>query len=138
MVTNYTRPFSSTGIINAFIFTLCSYWWLFLAIMIFWKVWFPTNAKNAEINGYTKYMHGTFVTISLVLSLLPVGTTLGTGGYIISVFPAYLNSCYPRNVAAFFYSFLLPFCITLPIGSTFNLFTLWKVLNVKKHLLNKV
>ena len=106
--------------------------------MIFWKVWFPTNAKGAEVNGYTKYIHGAIVTISLVLSLLPVGTALGTGGYVISVFPAYLNYCYPRNVATFFYSFILPFCITLPIGSTFNLFTLWKVLNIKKHLLNKV
>ena len=70
--------------------------------MIFWKVWFPTNAKGAEINGYTKYVHGATVTISLVLSLLPVGTALGTGGYVISVFPAYLNYCYPRNAATFF------------------------------------
>lgn len=106
--------------------------------MIFWKVWFPTNAKGAKVNGYIKYIHGAIVTISLVLSLIPVGTALGTGGFVISVFPAYLNYCYPRNAASLFYSFILPFCITLPIGSTFNLFTLWKVINIKKHTLNKV
>ena len=106
--------------------------------MIFWKVWFPANLTGVKVTKYTKYIHGVIVAISLVLSLIPVGSALGTGGYVISVFPAYLNYCYPRSAATFFYSFILPFCITLPIGSTFNLFTLWKVINFKKHLLNKV
>lgn len=111
---------------------------MFLTIMMFWKVWFPTNAKRAEINGNIKYIHIAVAAISLVLSLIPVATALGTGGYVISSFPVFLNYCYPRNSAVFFYAFILPFCINLPIGSTFNVLTLYKVLSLKQRLINKV
>ena len=126
------------GVINTFIYTLFAYWWMFLTIMIFWKVWFPTNAKRAEVNEYIKYIHITIVAISLVLSLIPVVTALGTGGYVISSFPVFLNYCYPRNSVVFFYAFILPFCINQPVGSTFNLLTLYRVLSLKQHLINKV
>ena len=123
---------------NTFVYTSIGYWWLFLTIMIFWKVWFPTNAKNAEIKGYTKYIHIAMVAISFILSLIPVAAALGTGGYVISIFPVYLNFCFPRNTDVFFYAFILPFCISQPAGSTFNLLTLYKVLSLKQHLINKV
>ena len=54
--------------------------------MIFWKVWFPTNAKNAEVKGYMKFIHIAIVVISIVLSLIPVAAALGTGGYTLFVF----------------------------------------------------
>ena len=126
------------GIINTFIYTSISYWWLFLTIMIFWKVWFPTDAKNAEVKGYTKYIHIVIVAISLVLSVIPVAAALATGGFVISSFPVYLNFCHPRNSDVIFYAFILPFCINQPAGSTFNLLTLYKVLSLKQHLINKV
>ena len=126
------------GIINTFIFASIGYLWLFLTIMIFWKVWFPTNAKNAEVKGYMKFIHITIVIISIVLSLIPVSAALGTGGYTLSMFPVHLNFCQPRNVDVLFYAFILPFCINQPAGSTFNLLTLHKVLNLKQQLINKV
>ena len=130
--------FVFTGILNTFVFTLLSYWWLFLATNIFWKVWFPVNARSAQVNGYTKYIHLTIVGLSLTLSIVPIGAAVATGGYVISSFPPFLNYCYPRNSATFFYSYVLPFCIILPTGSTFNLLTLWKVLSFRKHLLKQV
>ena len=123
---------------NTFIFTLYSYWWLFLAINIFWKVWFPHSSKRIQTRGYTKYLHIATVVLSLTVSCIPVAAALGTGGYVISSFPSFLSYCYPRNADTFFYSFILPFCLILPTGSTFNLLTLWKVLKVKKELINKV
>ena len=106
--------------------------------MIFWKVWFPTNAKNAEVKGYTKYIHTAIVAISLILSLIPVAAALGTGGYVVSIFPVYLSFCHPRNLYVLFYVGILPFCINQSAGSTFNLLTLYKVLSLKKHLIKKV
>ena len=107
------------GVINTFIYTLFGYWWLFLTIMIFWKVWFPTNAKHAEVKGYIKCIHIAIAAIlPIVLSLIPVAAALGTGGYVISSLPVFLNYCYPRNSVVFFYAFILPFCINQPAGST--------------------
>ena len=121
-----------------FIFASIGYWWLFLTIMIFWKVWFPTNAKNAEAKGYTIYIHIAVVAMSIVLSLVPVAAALGTGGYTLSIFPVHLKFCQPRNLDVLFYAFILPFCINQPAGSTFNLLTLYKVLSLKQHLIKKV
>ena len=126
------------GIISTFLITSIGYWWLFLTIMIFWKVWFPTNAKNAEVKGYMKFIHIAIVVISIVLSLIPVAAALGTGGYTLFIFPVHLSFCYPRNLDVLFYAIDLPFCINLPAGSTFNLLTLYKVLNLKQQLINKV
>ena len=115
-----------------------AYWWMFLTVMIFWKVWFPTDAKHAEVNGCMKYIHIAIAAISLLLSLIPVAAALGTGGYVISSFPVFLNYCYPRSSIVFFYAFILPFCINRPVGSTFNLATLYRVLSLKEYLINKV
>ena len=123
---------------NNFIFTSLGYWWLFLTIMIFWKVWFPKSVKNAEVNGYMKYIHIAIAASSLVLSLLPIVTALGTGGFVISFFPVCLNFFYPHNFNVLFYAFILPLCINQPAGSMFNLLTLYKVLSLKQHFLNKV
>ena len=106
--------------------------------MIFWKVWFPTNAKNAEVKGYMKFIHLAIVVISIVLSVIPVAAAIGTGGYTLSMFPVHLSFCGPRNLDVLFYAFILPFCINQPAGSTFNLLTLYKVLNLKQQLINKV
>ena len=126
------------GILNTFIFASIGYLWLFLTIMIFWKVWFPTNAKNAEVKGYMKFIHLAIVVISIMLSVIPVAAALGTGGYTLSIFPVHLNFCGPRNLDVLFYAFILPFCINQPAGSTFNLLTLYKVLNLKQQLIHKV
>ena len=126
------------GIISTFLITSIGYWWLFLTIMIFWKVWFPTNAKNAEVKGYMKFIHLAIVVISIMLSVIPVAAALGTGGYTLSIFPVHLNFCGPRNLDVLFYAFILPFCINQPAGSTFNLLTLYKVLNLKQQLIHKV
>ena len=83
-------------------------------------------------------MHIGVVVLSLMLSLVPVVSTLASGGYVISVFPSFLTYCNPRNSAVFFYSFVLILCIVLPTGSTFNLLTLWNVLRVRKHTLKQV
>jgi hypothetical protein len=101
-------------------------------------VWFPTNAKKAEVKGYMKFIHIGVVAVSVILSLVPVVAALGTGGYTLYLFPVHLSFCQPRNLDVLFYFFILPFCINQPAGSTFNLFTLYKVLNLKQQLINKV
>ena len=104
--------------------------------MIFWKVWFPTNAKNAEVKGYMKFIHIAILPFSI--SLIPVAAALGTGGYTLSIFPVHLDFCQPRNLDILFYAFILPFCINQPAASTFNLLTLYKVLKLKQQLIKKV
>ena len=128
----------NAGVINIYIFTLYCYWWLFLAINIFWNVWFPVNAKSIKTQGYIKFFLISIVVFSLTVSIIPIGAVLGTGGFIISSFPSFLSYCFPRNPDTLFYSFILPLCIILPTGSTFNLLTFWKVLRVRKHLLSQV
>ena len=119
---------------NSFIFTMMSYWWFFHSLTIFWTVWFPIHARNFKVSGYLKYLHLVIVISSITIPIIPVGVALGTGGYVISVNPPHLNFCYPRSPVTFFYTFTLPFCIVFPIGVTFNLCTLWKLLRMKKLL----
>ena len=126
------------GLINTFIYTSIGYLWLFLTIMIFWKVWFPTHVKNAEIKGYMKFIHISVLVISIVLSLIPVAAALGNEGYTITIFSIYMSFCQPRNLDVVFYAFILPICINQSAGSTFNLLALYKVLSLKKQLINKV
>ena len=85
-----------------------------------------------------KFIHISVLVISLVLSLIPVAAALGNGGYTITIFSVYLSFCQPRNINVLFYAFVLPFCINQPAGSTFNLLILYKVLSLKKQLINKV
>ena len=126
------------GIFSSFIFSLFVYWWLFLTIIIFWQVWFPVNARKARQNGHTKYIHAVVVVLSLVLSTIPVAAALGSGGYGTFVFPAFLNICFPRNLAAFFHSSIFIPCIILSIGNTFNLLNFWKVMRFRKQSLQQV
>ena len=121
--------------LSSFVFSLIGYLWFFLAAIIFWQVWFPISARKARLSGYTKYMHIAVVALCFILSTVPAIAALGSGGYVIPVFPSFLNRCYPKNLSAIFYPYIFVFCITLPIGSTFNLLTLWKILSlgVGKH-----
>ena len=86
--------------------------------------------------GTMKFIHISVLVISIVLSLIPVAAALGNGGYTITLI--YLSLCQPRNLDVLFYALILPFCINQPAGSTFNLLTLYKVLSLKKQLINKV
>ena len=70
------------------------------------------------------------VVITTVIGpIVPIISTLTTGGYTVTSFPP-VFACFASNSAAAFYPFVLVLCIALPIGFTLNLLTLWKLITV--------
>ena len=126
------------GVVNTYFYTLITYWWFFHTIIIFWKIWFPFQARNFSVNGYSKYLHITIVVVSACLSLIPVATDLGTGGFVISTNPPFLNFCYPRSPDAFFYTAIFTYSIVISIGVTLNLLTFWKLVRMNKFISKQV
>ena len=126
---------NAAGILVSYIFTLNGYWWLFLAII---TLWFPVYARSVKFRGHYRYLHLAVIMMSLTLALIPVVSAFATGGYTIFTFSSLLSVCYPKDSAVFFYTFVVPFCVVLPAGSTFNLLTLWKVIRIRKNIPSQV
>ena len=109
------------------------YWLLSHIIAVFWSVWFPVHARKIRRTRYIKLIHSITIAIVLTLSVIPVGVLFGTGGYVLSSNTISLSTCVPRNLTTAMYIFVLPICIILPTGITFNLFTVWKLLKMRLH-----
>ena len=88
-----------------------------------------------------KFIHITIVAFSIIvhLFLLPLHLELEAIHYLFFQFISTFASHETYTIIdVLFYAFILPFCINQPAGSTFNLLTLYKVLNLKQQLINKV
>ena len=117
-----------------FSLTMRGYWWLFHSITFFWSVWYPVQTRKIHRTGYTKFIHFATVVIVFTLSVIPVGVSFATGGYVLSSYTLSLSTCIPRNLTTpASYIFTLPICVVLPTGNTFNILTVWKLLKIRIH-----
>ena len=126
------------GVVNTYFYSLTIYWWFVHTVIIFWKVWFPTNARSFRVSGHFKYLHITLVLVTVLLALIPVAASLATGGYITSTDPSFSNFCHPRNLKAIFYTSIFQYSIFISLGVTFNLLTFWKLIRMNKFISKQV
>ena len=125
--------FLYTGAVIIFSYTMRSYWWFSHTIAVFWSVWFPVHTRKIRRTKYIKFIHVIIIVIVLTLPMIPVGVLFGTGGYVLSSYTVSLSTCIPRNLTTALYVFILPICIVIPAGITFNLLTVWKLLKIRLH-----
>ena len=109
------------------------YWWFSHTIAVFWSVWFPVHARKIHHTRYIKFIHISVIVIALTLPMIPVGILFGTGGYVLSSYTTSLSTCIPRNLTTAMYVSVLPMCIVISTGITFNLLTVWKLLKIRLH-----
>lgn len=77
-------------------------------------------------------IHVVIVIIAVVGPIVPIISTVTTGGYTVTSFPP-VFACFASNPAAAFYPFVMVLCIALPIGFTLILLTIWKLFSVSDN-----
>lgn len=122
--------FTHVGIVYGYIFLQIL---LFLAshvVSLFWGIVFPFHYQTFDTRGSLKYIHITIVAVGLLLPCIPVGITLGTGGYVPDGIPPL--TCMPSNKAVTFYATVLPSTLLTSIGTTFMILIFWKLVKVRQ------
>lgn len=121
-------------------------WWLLVTTTLFWKVWFPLDAKTREAKKQIKYIHLGFGLVGLLVPIIPVitviarfakenpGTDLVSGGlgFNIPRFPPL--PCNAGDVDIIFYTSVLPSIVILAIGLTLILLIFWLLHRVSSKL----
>lgn len=119
-------------------------WWFMLTAALFWKIWFPFNARIRETRKQIKYIHATCVLIGVLVPLIPIITLMssfaekvnsdstidttflnGGLGFVTVRFPPL--PCNGNNKVIIFYTNILPSDILLAIGITFIILIYWLV-----------
>ena len=100
--------------------------------MVFWKVWFPINARSFERTVWHKVIHIVIVIVAVTGPVVPIASAFGTGGYKVTNFPPTF-ACFASNPAAAFYPFIMVFCIVFPTGLTLILLTIWKLIALSTY-----
>ena len=118
-------------------------WWFMLTISLFWKLWFPFNARLRESKRQIKYIHLGCVLIGVLVPLIPI---IG----LMSDFAARVNSstsnltfvdggmgftsirfppvpCNGNSKALVFYTNILPTNIILAVGINIIILIFWLV-----------
>ena len=113
-----------------------SLWWFMLTAALFWKIWFPFNAKKCEANHQVKYIHIGCGIAGFLIPFIPVIAHMasfaqqaksdpaiefvsGGFGFIFANFPPLV--CHGRSKVVIFYSTILPITLLLAVGITFIL-----------------
>lgn len=118
-------------------------WWLMLTISLFWKIWFPFNARLRESKHQIKYIHlgciltGVFVPFIPIISLMsafavkvksdPSNVTFVEGGMGFAFLRFPPLPCNGNNKAVVFYTNILPTNIMLAVGITLVILIFWLV-----------
>ena len=105
-----------------------SLWWILNIIAIFWKVQIPFHSRYYDNMNRTRYIHIACVIIALIFPVVAPVTLSIEGGFIIARFPPIV--CAGRDVAATFYTTVLPATLIYAIGTTLILLILWKIRRV--------
>ena len=118
-------------------------WWFMLTVALFWKIWFPFNARLRESRHHIKYIHLGCGLTGLLVPLIPIIA-------MMSGFAAKLNSnpsnvsfvsggmgfaairypplpCNGNSKEIIFYTNILPANIMLAIGITLVTLIFWLV-----------
>ena len=121
-------------------------WWLMLTAALFWKIWFPFNAKMREAKHQVKYIHagcglaGFLVPFIPIISLmasfvqqakLDPSTDFVSGGLGFSPVRFPPQPCNGNNKDVVFYTIILPSTLILAAGITLILLIFWLVHRVR-------
>ena len=119
-------------------------WWFMLATSLFWKIWFPINARLWEKRHYIKYIHIASIFIGVVTPLIPLialmssfakhvntdttsNTTFLQGGLGFAPVRFPPLPCSGNSKVIIFYTNILPTDILMATGITFIVLIFWKV-----------
>ncbi len=117
-------------------------WWFMLTAALFWKIWFPFNAKMRETKHQIKYIHIGCGLAGLLIPFIPViahmasfaqrvqsdpSTDFISGGlgFTFVRFPPLPCNGRSKNIS--FYAIILPTNIMLAVGITLILLIFWLV-----------
>ena len=130
----------AVGIIQVYSTLSICLWWFMLTAALFWKIWFPINARMCETRRQIKYIHITCVLIGTLVPLIPVISLMSIfadnssshsdfldGGLGFSFTRSPPLPCYGSDLAVTFYTTIFPSNILLAIGITFIFLIFWRV-----------
>lgn len=140
--------FIPTGMVQVYSTLAAAVWWFMLVAAIFWKIWFPFNAKMHESKGHVKYIHIGCVVTGILVPFIPIigfmsgfavslrsdnpsNRTFISGGlgFVGVRFPPL--PCNGYNDVILFYTEILPTNLILTFGITLIILTFWLVHKVR-------
>ena len=125
-------------------------WWFMLTAALFWKIWFPFNAKTLEAKHQVKYIHISCGVVGLLIPFISVIAPMasfaqraksdpftdfvsGGLGFMSVRFPP--QPCNGNNKDIAFYTNILPTNLILAAGITLILLIFWLVHRVSTKML---
>jgi hypothetical protein len=134
--------FNLSGMVQVYSIISLTVWWIMLTATLFWKIWFPFNAKMREAKHQIKYIHIGCGLAGLLIPFIPVIAHMtsfaeqaksdpsidfvsGGLGFTLVKFPPI--PCIGNNKSITFYTIILPSTIVLGIGITLILLVFWLV-----------
>ena len=126
-------------------------WWLMLTVALFWKFWFPFDARERKYNDQIKYIHLASGVTGLLVPLIPVIAHISGHAAKFNSNPSnnvsFVSSgmgfrsvrfppipCHGGSDDIIFYSNILPADIMLGIGITLITLIFWLVHKVSTAL----
>lgn len=122
-------------------------WWLMLTISLFWKLWFPFNARLRETRHQIKYIHAGCVLIGVLVPFIPIIALMSgfavkvesdpSNGSFVSGGLGFASIRYPpvpcngNSKAIIFYTNILPTNIMLAFGINLIILIFWLVHKVR-------
>ena len=118
-------------------------WWFMLTISLFWKLWFPFNARRRESKHQIKYIHISCILIGILVPFIPIialmsnysiqlksnpsNTTFVSGGLGFASVRSPPVPCNGNSKEVIFYTNILPADIMLAVGITLIILIFWLV-----------
>ncbi|ORU95081.1 MAG: hypothetical protein A6F71_10480 [Cycloclasticus sp. symbiont of Poecilosclerida sp. M] len=148
---NYTHIVCDfTGMVQVYSTLSVALWWFMLTAALFWKIWFPINARLRETKHHIKYIHIVSVLIGALTPLIPVialmsrfadnvntdttsNTTFLQGGLGFASVRFPPVPCNGNSKVIIFYTNILPADILLATGITFIVLIFWTVHKVSSR-----
>ncbi len=119
-----------------------SLWWIMLTAALFWKIWFPFNAKMLEAKHQVKYIHIGCGLAGLLIPFIPVIAHMASFAQQVKSDPSidFISGglgfnflrfppvpCYGNSKAIALYTNIFPSDLILAVGITLILLIFWLV-----------
>ena len=134
-----------TGISVNYCLLQILYWWLFHVGVFVWSIYFPFQYRSFKLGNKMKYLHLISITVAIILPSASIAATMGRysveikssssnasfwssgAGYVPGGYPPI---CTGRDSSVFFYSYLLILDISLTVGCTLLILSIWPLIKV--------
>ena len=130
------------GMVQVYGATSADLWWFMLTAALFWKIWFPLDAKMREAKHQVKYIHLGCGLAGLLIPFIPVIANMASfaqraksdpsidfvsGGLGFTSIRSPPLTCNGNSKAIVFYATILPSNLLLAAGTTLTLLIFWLV-----------